>query len=182
MSALAGKCVVLGVTGGIAAYKAADLTSRLVQAGADLDVILTESAERFITPVTFEAILHKSAYCSLWDRREKTPNHISLSERADLLVVAPATANMIAKMAHGLADDLLSCTLLATRAPILIAPAMNDNMFAHPATQANLQTLQARGVSTIGPEEGRLVSGKVGGKGRMSEPAAIVESIEALLA
>ena len=177
---LQGKQVLLGVTGGIAAYKAADLASRLVQAGAEVDVILTDCAQRFITPLTFEAIIHRNAYTSLWASRTREPQHISLAERVDLTVVAPATANLLAKMAHGLADDLLSCTLLATRSPVLLAPAMNDNMYTHPATEANLRLLEERGINFVGPEEGRLASGKVG-KGRMSGPEDILAAAEALL-
>lgn len=174
--------ILLGVTGGIAAYKAAELTSRLVRAGAEVDVILTENAARFVTPLTFESLIHRPVHTGLWQPHVKEPSHIALSERPDLVVVAPATANSLAKMAHGLADDLLSCVLLATKAPILVAPAMNDNMYAHPATQANLSLLAQRGVQTVGPESGRLASGKEGGKGRMSEPSVILDAVVGLLA
>lgn len=179
--AMAERRVLLGVTGGIAAYKAADLTSKLVQAGAEVDVILTENAARFVTPLTFESLVHKSVYTGLWDPHVKEPAHIALSERPDLVIVAPASANTLASMAHGFAADLLSCVLLATRAPILVAPAMNDNMYAHPATQANLAILAERGVSFVGPDSGRLASGKEGGKGRMSSPVAILEAAVNLL-
>lgn len=166
--------ILLGVTGGVAAYKAADLTSRLVKAGAEVDVVMTENARRFVAPLTFESLIHKTVYTGMWEPHVKEPAHVALSERPDLVIIAPATANMLAKMAHGLADDLLSCVLLATQVPILAAPAMNDNMYAHPATQTNLRLLTERGVQFVGPEEGRLASGKVGGKGRMSEPEAIL--------
>jgi phosphopantothenoylcysteine decarboxylase/phosphopantothenate--cysteine ligase len=178
-----GKRILLGVTGGIAAYKAADLASKLMQADADVDVIMTEAAQKFVTPLTFESLVHKNVYTGMWDAHVKEPTHISLSERADLIIVAPATANIIAKMATGLADDLLSCILLATRAPILVAPAMNDNMYSHPATQANIKTLSERGgVSFVGPVEGRLASGKVGARGRMCPTAEILHAAESILA
>jgi len=180
MDELKGRPILLGITGGIAAYKAADLASRLVKAGVQVDVVMTESAQKFITPLTFESIIHRTVYTSLWQAHDVHPEHIALAERPELVAVAPATANILAKMAHGLADDLLSCVLLATRAPILVAPAMNDNMWTHPATQANLGTLRDRGVQVVDPEEGRLASGKTG-IGRMAEPDAIFAVVCRLL-
>lgn len=174
---LSGKHILLGVTGGIAAYKAVDLASRFMKAGAEVDVIMTEAAQRFVQPLSFEALVHRNVFTSMWAPTTREPQHISLSERPDLIVVAPATADCIGKLANGLADDLLSCTLLATKAPILMAPAMNDNMYAHPATQANLKKLQEWGVDCVGPEPGRLASGKEGGPGRMSDPGDIFNRV-----
>ena len=179
--AFADKHILLGVTGGIAAYKAADLASRLVRAGGHVDVILTENAQRFVTPLTFESLTHRTVYTSLWQSHEKHPGHVALAERTDLAVIAPATADCLAKMAHGLADDLLSTVLLALQAPVLVAPAMNRNMWAHPATQANVDVLGQRGVRFVGPEEGRLASGATG-PGRMSEPETIAAAAAAILA
>ncbi len=175
------RCVLLGVTGGVAAYKAAEIASRLVKAGAEVDVVMTDAAQRFVTPLTFESLTHRPVHTGLWAARVVEPNHVSLAERADLLLVAPATADAMAKFALGLADDLLSCVALATRAPILLAPAMNDNMWAHPATQAHAETLSARGVRTVGPVPGRLASGKEGAPGRMAEPEAIVAAAAEIL-
>ncbi len=173
ITVLDGKRIILGVTGSIAAYKAADLASKLTQAGALVDCILTEAAQRFVAPVTFQAVTGRPAYTDLWqtDSGGGLPTHIAhvgLAERADLLVIAPATANHIAKLANGLADDLLSVTALAVRCPLLIAPAMDGSMYGHPATAENLQRLQARGVVVIEPEEGRFASG-LAGRGRLPE-------------
>ncbi len=177
---LRGKSILLGVTGGIAVYKAADLASKLTQAGAAVDVVMTEAATRFVTPLTFEAVTGRQVYTSFWDRRFVTPDHIALADRPDLAVIAPATANTLAKYVHGVADNLLLATLLATRAPVLVAPAMNDNMWAHAATQANLALLRERGVKTVGPETGHLACGRVG-TGRMSQPDAILAAISEML-
>jgi phosphopantothenoylcysteine decarboxylase/phosphopantothenate--cysteine ligase len=179
--AFRGRCVLLGVTGGVAAYKAAEIASRLVKAGADVDVIMTDAAQRFVTPLTFESLTHRPVHTGLWAAREVEPNHISLAVRADLLLVAPATADTMATVALGLAGDLLACVALATRAPILLAPAMNDNMWAHPATQAHAETLAARGVRMVGPVAGRLASGREGAPGRMAEPAEIVAAAAEIL-
>ncbi len=168
------KRILLGVTGSIAAYKAADLASQLTQAGAEVDVILTEAATKFITPLTFQSLTGRAAYADLWSPGgDAHVIHVSLGERADLLVIAPATADVIAKLAHGLANDLLTVTALAARCPMLIAPAMDGGMFAHPATQANLKTLVERGAILLGPAEGRMASGLVG-RGRMVEPDEIL--------
>lgn len=174
---LKGKTIVLGVTGGIAAYKAAALCSALVQGGAEVRVIMTESACEFITPLTFQTISRKPVITDIFDENDPSVvSHIDLADSADLFVIAPATANMIAKMALGLADDMLSTTLLATTAPILVAPAMNVHMYAHPAVQHNMEILRQRGVMFFDPAEGQLACGYVG-KGRLAEPKDIYEAI-----
>src|SRR3990172_2212331 len=171
MSILSNKRIILGVTGSIAAYKAADLASRLTQAGAQVDVILSSAAEKFITPLTFQSVTGRRAYTDidLWGN-EAHVLHVGLGHTADLLVIAPCTANTIAKLAHGQADTLLTVTALASTCPMLIAPAMDAGMFDHPATQENLDTLKKRGAAVIGPGEGHLASG-LSGAGRMLEPA-----------
>ena len=173
------KRIVLGVTGGIAAYKACDLVSRLIRRGAQVRVVLTEHATRFVPPLTFEALSGNPAHVDSFAPRSEMA-HISLSKWADAFVIAPATANCLAKLANGIADDLLSTTALAMTAPLLIAPAMNANMWRHPATQANFRTLLDRGVRSVGPDSGRLACGD-DDVGRMSEPEAIVQALEALL-
>jgi len=174
---LAEKQIIFGVTGSIAAYKAADLASKLSQQGAQVETVFTPAAEKFISPLTFQSVTGQRAYtdADLWGD-EAHVLHIGLAHRADMLLIAPATANTMAKLAQGSADDLLSLTALAFDGPILIAPAMDAGMFSHPATQANLQTLEQRGAIFIGPEEGHLASGLVA-KGRMTEPAAILEHV-----
>ncbi|OXM85860.1 bifunctional phosphopantothenoylcysteine decarboxylase/phosphopantothenate--cysteine ligase CoaBC [Paenibacillus rigui] len=175
---LKGKTIVLGVSGGIAAYKAAALCSKLAQAGADVRVIMTESATKFIAPLTFQTLSRHDVIVDTFDEKDASVvSHIDLADRADLVVVAPATANMIAKMAHGLADDMLSTTLLATTAPVMVAPAMNVHMYAHPAVLANMSTLAARGVLFVEPGTGQLACGYVG-KGRLEEPEQIVKAIQ----
>lgn len=171
----------MGVTGGIAAYKSATICSRLVQAGALVDVIMTAGAQRFITPLTFQALTHRPVYTDMWDipGGENIP-HITLADAADLLLIAPATANTLAKLANGLADNLLTAVALATPAPILLAPAMETDMWRHPATQANLQKLQQWGAAQIGPAEGRLASGAMGA-GRMAEPDDVVTMTRVVL-
>ncbi len=169
---LAGKRILLGVSGSIAAYKAADLASRLTKAGARVDAILTAAASRFVTPLTFQSLTGRPAPSDLWSE-EAHVLHVGLAEGADLLVVAPATADILAKLAHGLADDLLTVTALAARCPLLIAPAMDAGMFDHPAVQANLATLRTRGATVIGPADGRMASG-LEGRGRMLEPEEIL--------
>ncbi len=159
------KKIILGVTGSIAAHKAADLASLLTKAKCDVRVVMTADARRFITPVPFKTLTRNPVVTDLYDEDEGwKPAHIELADAADLLVIAPATANVIAKMAHGLADDALTCIALALnpRAKILLAPAMNGKMWLHPATQANVQTLQARGAEFIGPDEGLLSCGYEG--------------------
>ena len=181
MSILSGKHILLGVTGSIAAYKAADLASKLAQAGAEVDVLLTASAEKFITPLTFQSVTGRRAYTEsdLWGN-EAHVLHVSFGKTADLLVIAPCTANTIAKLAHGIADNLLTVTALAATCPILIAPAMDGGMFDHPATQENLKALQSRGVLAAGPASGHLASG-LSGKGRMIEPVEIFGHIRLAL-
>ncbi|MCA9834738.1 MAG: bifunctional phosphopantothenoylcysteine decarboxylase/phosphopantothenate--cysteine ligase CoaBC [Thermomicrobiales bacterium] len=160
---LVGKRIVLGVSGGIAAYKAIDFASKLVQLGADVHAILTASACEFVQPLSFAAITHNSVHTSVFEGWEgEHSGHVTLAATADLVIVAPATANSIAKIAGGFADDMLGAVLLATQAPILIAPAMEHRMWHHAATQANLETLRSRGVRVISPEAGRLASGAAG--------------------
>ena len=174
-----GARIFLGVTGGIAAYKAAALTSTLVQRGAVVDVVLTAEAERFVGALTFSSLTSRPVYTSLWDAPERIP-HIRLVREADVAVVAPATANAIAKLAHGIADDLLTTALLAARIPIVLAPAMNDAMYEHPATRANLATLRARGCDVVEPERGYLAEGE-SGVGRLAAEERILDAIAAVL-
>jgi phosphopantothenoylcysteine decarboxylase/phosphopantothenate--cysteine ligase len=177
---VSGTRVLLGVTGGIAAYKAASLASRLVQAGKQLDVILTDEAQRFIGAATFAALAQRPVWTSLADRPDTIP-HIRLVRENDVLAIVPATANTIAKLAHGIADDLLTNAALAARIPIVIAPAMNTAMLEHPATAANLRTLEARGVTIVAPESGFLAE-REAGAGRLASEDAIVAAIDAALA
>ena len=174
---LEGKNVVLGVTGGIAAYKACDLTSRLRKAGAQVYVIMTKNACEFVSPLTFETLSNHPVVSDTFQRPATWEvEHIALAKRADVFVIAPATANILAKMAHGIADDMLSTTVLATRAPVLAAPAMNTGMWENAATRENVKILASRGVRFIGPEGGFLACGD-SGAGRMSEPADIFAAI-----
>ncbi len=168
-----GRHVVLGVAGGIAGYKSCYLARHLTEAGAAVDVVLTRSAQEFVRPVTFEALTGRPVLRSLWEP-DGALSHVRWGQQADLIIVAPATAQVIARMAQGLADDVLTSLLLAATAPVLLAPAMNDAMYAHPATQANLATLHARGVHLVGPEVGPLAEGPSDRPGRMSEPATIM--------
>jgi len=178
---LQGKHIVLGVCGGIDAYKAADLTSKLQQAGALVDVVLTERAAEFVRPLIFSALSHRPVYADLWEPTgEAAARHIELGTGADLLLIAPATANSIARLAHGLADDMLSDVALASPAPLLLAPAMEHHMYEHPATQANLRLLAERGATIIPPEVGHLASGEVG-VGRFPETATILGYVRRLL-
>ncbi|MDY7010061.1 MAG: flavoprotein [Planctomycetota bacterium] len=180
---LEGAEVLLCVTGGIACYKSADLVSKLTQAGAGVSVAMSDAAERFITPLTFQTLTGRDVFKSLWQAGENyRPQHLSLTEKADLMIVAPATADIIAKMAVGIADDLVSALALSAwgGCEILIAPAMNTRMFQAPPTQDNIQKLQARGVHVVGPKEGRLACGTVG-IGRMAEPDEILAAVEKLL-
>jgi phosphopantothenoylcysteine decarboxylase/phosphopantothenate--cysteine ligase len=169
---LRGKRILLGVSGSIAAYKAAELASRLTQAGARVDAILTAAASRFVTPLTFQSLTGRPAPADLWSE-DAHVLHVGLADGADLLLIAPATADILAKLAHGLADDLLTVTALAARCPLLIAPAMDAGMFEHPAVQANLTALLARDATVIGPAGGRMASGLTG-RGRMLEPEEIL--------
>ena len=176
---LTGKRIVVGVTGGIAAYKACDLVSRLKKRGAQVRVVLTEHACQFVQPLSFETLSGNPAYTDSFDRKYEI-GHVALAKWADLMLIAPATANCMAKMACGIADDLLSTTCLAVRCPVLVAPAMNSAMWRNPATQANLALLRSRGVRFVGPEAGHLACGD-DDVGRMSEPEQIVEAVEAIL-
>lgn len=171
---LDGKKILLGITGGIAAFKAASLCSKLVQQGAEVRVIMTKSATQFITELTLQALSKNPVYTDTFDEKNPaTIAHINLADWADLVLVAPATANIIGKMANGIADDMLSTTLLATQAPIMVAPAMNVHMYTHPAVSKNLAELASRGVMLVEPGEGLLACGYTG-KGRMEEPETIV--------
>ena len=168
--------ILLGVTGSIAAYKACELTRLFVKAGHDVHVIMTEAATRFVTPLTFRTLSRNPVSIDMFDApAEWVPGHISLAERADTLVIAPCTANVIAKLAHGLADDMLTATALATRAPLVIAPAMNTGMWDNPATQANLVALASRGVTFVDAATGDLACG-TSGKGRMADPQAVFDA------
>ena len=180
---LAGYRVLLCVTGGIACYKAADLASRLVQAGAAVTVVMTDAAGRFVAPLTFQSLTGGQVFTSLWQSAETyDPHHISLTESADLMIVAPATADMIAKMACGIADDLVSTLALSASGTceILAAPAMNTRMWLAPATQENVGRLRNRGVHFVGPAEGRLACGTIG-PGRMAEAEEILAAAAKLL-
>lgn len=176
-----GKAVVLGVTGGIAAYKACEVVSRLRKMGAEVYVIMTKNATEFVQPLTFETLSNHPVVTDTFARPETWEvEHIALAKRADVFAIVPATANVIAKMTHGIADDMLSTTVLATKAPVLVAPAMNTGMWTAEITRANCAALKARGVHFVGPDAGYLACGD-SGSGRMSEPSAIVEAIAQLL-
>lgn len=175
------KTVVLGVTGGIAAYKAADLASKLIQEGAIVKVIMTESATEFVTPLTFRNITGQPVVIDMFElASEYSLEHVALAEIADVLVIAPATANVIAKIAAGIADDSLTCTVLATTAPVVIAPSMNDNMYKNSITQENIKKLVDRGFTIVEPEEGRLASGKIG-IGRLADNQVILNTVKVIL-
>jgi phosphopantothenoylcysteine decarboxylase/phosphopantothenate--cysteine ligase len=177
-----GSEILLGVTGGIAAYKAADLASKLVQAGAAVSVVMTRSARKFVGPTTFEALTNRPVHWQLFAPREHPlGEHIGLARRAKLLVVAPTSADMLAKFAHGIADDLLSTLYLVFTGPVLVAPAMNSDMWAKPAVQRNIAQLRADGVHFVEPGQGWLSCGTIG-PGRMAEPEQILEWISQLLA
>ena len=179
MSALAGHRIVLGVSGGIAAYKAVEICRRLVDAGAHVIPVLTGGATRFVAPLTFTALASEPARTSLFDGPEPIP-HTGLGQTCDLVVVAPATARVLGHYAAGISNDLLTATLLATRAPVVVAPAMHTEMWEHPAVQDNLSVLRRRGVHVVEPESGRLAGGDVGA-GRLADPARIVEAAAAVL-
>ena len=179
---LKGKTVLLGVTGGIAAYKAAALASALIKQHAAVEVVMTRNATEFVTPLTFEQLTGRRTMVDTFDRNfSHQVEHISLAERTDLVIIAPATANVCAKLAHGLADDMLTTTVLACRCPKLIAPAMNTNMYENPVTQDNLKTLRHYGWDVIEPASGRLACGAVG-KGKMPEPEDLLQHILRYLA
>ena len=182
MDILNDKTILLGITGGISAYKVPDIASKLCQLDAKVDVVMTESAAKFITPLTLQSITGRQVYTDMW---QPVPGfkacHVALAEMADLILIAPATANTIAKLACGMADDLLSCTVLATKAPVIISPAMNDNMLNNPVTQKNISKLKDRGFVIIESGYGHLLSGKIG-QGRLPETAEIIDIIRLVLA
>ena len=174
---LEGQRILVCVGGGIAAYKAGELVRRLRDAGAAVRVAMTASATRFVTPTTFQALSGEAVRTSLWDEQaEAAMGHLELAGWASQVVVAPATANLIARLAHGFADDLVTTLCLASEAPLTIAPAMNHRMWRHPATQANVETLRARGARVVGPDDGPLAEGE-SGPGRLAEPLAIVAAL-----
>lgn len=177
MNSFEGKKVLLGVSGGISAYKVVELARLLVKSGADVKVIMTEAAQKFVTPLTFRTITSNPVATNLWSEAGSPIPHISLSEESDMIVVAPATANVMAKLARGIADDLLSTTLLAARGSTVIAPAMNTRMYLHPITQRNLGQLKEAGVMVVEPGEGELACGDEG-VGRMAEPSEIMKVLE----
>ena len=173
--------IVLGVTGSIAVYKAVDLASKLTQAGAVLNTIMTPEATKFVAPITFQGVSGRRPYWDMWDaNNDLAEAHIALARQAELLVIVPATATVIARLALGLAEEMVSLTALATRAPVMVCPAMDSQMFEHPATQEHLNTLRSRGIQIVGPEEGRLASGQVG-RGRLSEVDTIIGWIRHIL-
>jgi phosphopantothenoylcysteine decarboxylase/phosphopantothenate--cysteine ligase len=175
------KTIVLGVSGSIAAYKAADLASKITQAGARVNVVMTEAATKFVTPITFRSLTGRPVVTSMWElSSEFSIEHIALADAAEVVVIAPATANVIARLANGIADDMLTATVLATRAPVIIAPAMHANMFSNPVTQDNLARLKARGFTIVGPARGRLTSGDTG-EGRLAEIEQIIAAIREAL-
>ncbi len=173
--------IVLGVTGSIACFKSVDLASKLTQQRALVDVIMTRGALKFLTPLTFSSITHRDVVTDIFaPSSELSMDHVALAQRADVVLIAPATANAIAKLAHGLADDALTTTVLATTAPVIVAPAMDAHMFDNPATQENVRKLESRGIVVAGPGEGRLASGLTG-KGRMLEPAELIAHVRMVL-
>jgi len=175
------KTIVLGVTGSIAAYKAADIASKLTRAGAKVEAVITDSATRFVNPLTLQGVTRRPVSTSLWQSADASRSrHIALAQAADIVVIAPATANTIAHLAGGLADDLLTCTVLATRAPVVVAPAMNDDMFTNPATQENIEKLRGRGFIFVDPGHGRLACGRTG-VGRLAELETIIGTIRQVL-
>ena len=178
---LANKTIVLGITGSIAAYKAADIASKLTRAVARVDVVMTESATRFIAPLTLRSLTGRPVVTGMWEPgSEFNIEHVALAEAADVVAIVPATADIIARLAAGIADDMLTCTVLATRAPVIVAPAMNVNMFENMVTQDNLAKLKARGFTIVGPARGRLASGKTG-LGRLAETETIISTIRQIL-
>jgi len=178
---LTNKTIVLGITGGIAAYKAVDMASKLTQAGAEVKVVMTKSATEFISPLTFRSLTNQPVVTGMFElTSEFSVEHVALAEAADVVVIAPATANIIAKLAAGIADDMLSATVLATEAPVIVAPAMNVNMFQNSITQDNVAKLKARGFTVVDPAYGRLASGKVG-LGRLAEVEKIIGTIKQVL-
>ena len=181
MNFLDGKFITLGVTGSIASYKSIDLASKLTQLNCKVDVIMTESATRFLTPLTFNSITHRPVSIDLFESNsELSMDHVVLAKRSEIIIVYPATANIIAKIAHGFSDDLLTATILATDVPIILAPAMDANMYENPATQDNITILKNRGIKIVGPEMGRLASGLVG-LGRVTDSEKILGNLNLIL-
>jgi phosphopantothenoylcysteine decarboxylase/phosphopantothenate--cysteine ligase len=177
----AGKVVLVGITGGVAAYKVGYVVSGLRQEGAEVHVLMTAAAAQFVQPLTFRALSQQPVLTDMWAAENPWEEpHVTLGARADLFIIAPATAHTLAKLALGLADDLVTATALATRAPLLIAPAMSDLMYAHPTVDEHLEKLRSRGAHIVGPEYGRLASGREG-MGRMSEPETILREALRLL-
>jgi phosphopantothenoylcysteine decarboxylase/phosphopantothenate--cysteine ligase len=178
---LKGREVIVAVCGGIAAYKVADVVSKLVQLGAGVTVVMSDAGAKFVTPLTFEALSGRKVHTSTWELTDSADaQHIKLTERADLMLIAPATSNIIAKAAHGLTDDLVSLMISAAACPVVFAPSMNDRMWENPIAQENVAKLKSHGYRFIGPDAGWLACRNVGA-GRLSEPAKIVEELTALL-
>ncbi len=173
--------VLVGVSGSIAAYRAADLVSRLVKDGFRVTVLMTRAARRFVTPLTFETLSHRRVVTSLWDAETDDPEHIAIAREAAALIIAPATANVIAKMAHGIADDALTTTFLAATCPVVVAPAMNTRMWEHPAVRQNVDLLARRGVAIVPPEPGMLACRETG-TGKLAATDALVAALRAALA
>jgi phosphopantothenoylcysteine decarboxylase/phosphopantothenate--cysteine ligase len=180
---LKGKKIVLGVTGGIAAYKAAQLSRMFIHAGADVHVVMTENATKFITPLTFRSLTGNPVTVDMFEPVTNWQiEHIELATMADIVVIAPATANVIGKIASGMADDMLTTTVMATKAPVIIAPAMNSNMYNNPIVQGNVEKLKGLGYEFVEPEEGRLATGTEGaGKGRLADLEKIVQKVSEVL-
>ena len=183
-----GKTILLGVSGSIAAYKACELASHLTQSGALVPVVLTSGAQKFVAPLTFQALTRQPVHTSLWPQDSSGESgvlaamaHIGLAEKADAILIAPASANCIARLAHGLCDDLLTTLVLAARCPVLIAPAMNPAMLAHPATQSNLEILRGFGYQLIDPESGRMACEHIG-QGRLPETEVLISHMQRVLA
>ncbi|CAN5356904.1 hypothetical protein BH09PLA1_BH09PLA1_37470 [soil metagenome] len=178
---LKGREIIVGVCGGIAAYKVADVVSKLVQTGAGVTVVMTDAAQKFVTPLTFEALSGRKVRTSTWDLVDSgDTQHIKLTERADLMLIAPATTNMIAKVAIGLTDDLLSLLICASACPVVFAPSMNDRMWANPIAQENVAKLKKLGYAFIGPEAGWLACRNIG-SGRLSDPQIIVDEVSRMI-
>ena len=176
-----GRSVVVGVCGGIAAYKVVEVVSRLKKMGAEVDVIMTANAQKFVAPLTFRSLSHRPVVTDMFSDPEYWDiKHVSLAQKADLFIVAPATANIIGKLAAGIADDMLSTTLVATKAPVLIVPAMNHDMYSNAVVQRNIETLKELGYIFMEPDTGRMAEGS-SGKGRLPEPSAIVEKAVSIL-
>ncbi|HUV38703.1 MAG TPA: flavoprotein [Planctomycetota bacterium] len=176
-----GRRIILGVCGGIAAYKSADVTSKLVQAGVEVTVVMTESGTRFVTPLTFESLSRRAVFVDMWRTdREFNPTHVALADWAELVLVCPATANIIGKLACGIADDLLSTVLLSVDVPVVLAPAMNTRMWNNPVVQQNVVRLRELGRHVVEPGEGWLACGTTG-KGRLADVADILEAVRKIL-